>query len=140
MLKKETCFFSADAASYKNHSIIVDACKILKSKNISNYRIVLTIAGNETKLIKTLKKVVDYECLPIRFIGRISKTQVYEYYSKSILIFPSYIETFGLPLLEARIHQSPILASDCPFSREILHDYDKVSYFLTIYEYEGIIL
>ena len=45
------------------------------------------------------------------------------------MIFPSYIETFGLPLLEAKKCDTIILASDCPFSHEILDDYDKVYYF-----------
>lgn len=55
--------------------------------------------------------------------------EVMKEYTRSVLLFPSYIETFGLPLLEARMSGSPILASDCPFSHEILDDYDGVSYF-----------
>ena len=48
---------------------------------------------------------------------------------KSVLLFPSYIETFGLPLLEAKTIGSPIIASDTPFSKEITSNYNNVNYF-----------
>jgi glycosyltransferase involved in cell wall biosynthesis len=72
---------------------------------------------------------VQEKNLPIAFIGKITLDEVYDYYSKSILIFPSYIETFGLPMLEAKMHGSPILASDCAFSHEILDGYDRAKFF-----------
>jgi len=122
-------FYPASGLSYKNHTIIVEAVKKIKEQDISNYRIVFTLDGNENKNIKKLYKMaVEYD-LHIDFVGHISLEEVYEYYSKSILIFPSYIETFGLPMLEAKMHNSPILASDCAFSHEILDDYDKVRFF-----------
>lgn len=54
---------------------------------------------------------------------------VFEMYSKSVLVFPSFVESFGMPLLEARMSNSVILASDQNFSREILKDYNN-AYFL----------
>jgi glycosyltransferase involved in cell wall biosynthesis len=45
------------------------------------------------------------------------------------LIFPSYLETFGLPLLEARFFNAPIAASDRPFAREILEGYSNADFF-----------
>ena len=89
----------------------------------------LTLKGDENKHIRMLKRIVVDERLPIDFIGSIDIEAVYDYYSKSILIFPSYIETFGLPLLEARKHESPILASNCAFSHEVLEGYDRVKFF-----------
>lgn len=90
---------------------------------------VFTLKGNENSNVKKLYDEVQEKNLPIEFIGKISIDEVYEYYSKSILIFPSYIETFGLPLLEAKMHGSPILASDCAFSHEILDGHNKVKFF-----------
>lgn len=122
-------FYPASGLIYKNHEVIVNACKLLKDKGISNYKVVFTLKGDENKHIKRLKQIILDENLPIEFIGSVGIETVYEYYSKSILIFPSYIETFGLPMLEAKIHESPILASDCAFSREILDGYEKVQFF-----------
>lgn len=122
-------FYPASGHIYKNHEVIVNASKLLKDKGVSNYKVVFTLKGDENKHIRMLKQIAIDEELPIEFIGSIDIETVYEYYSKSILIFPSYIETFGLPLLEAKIHQTPIIASNCGFAHEILESYDKVIYF-----------
>lgn len=122
-------FYPSSALMYKNHQIIVEAVKKLKEENITNYRVLFTLKGNENDNVMKLYKVVKEYNLPIDFIGQINLEDVYCYYSKSILIFPSYIETFGLPMLEARMHGSPIIASDCAFSHEILDGYDKVCFF-----------
>lgn len=122
-------FYPASGLSYKNHEVIVNACKLLKSKGINNYEVIFTLNGDENKEVGKLHELVESENLPVSFIGLLSINDVYEYYSKSILIFPSYIETVGLPMLEAKIHKTPIIASDCAFSHEILDDYDRVDFF-----------
>ncbi len=55
--------------------------------------------------------------------------QVEALYLDSALIFPSYIETVGLPMLEARRHGRRIMASDRPFSREVLAGYPNAQFF-----------
>lgn len=122
-------FFPASGLVYKNHEVIINACRLLKDKGISNYKVVFTLKGDENKHIWKLREIVLGENLPIEFLGSMSINNVYEYYSKAVLIFPSYIETFGLPMLEAKMHRSPVLASDCAFSHEILDGYDKVHFF-----------
>lgn len=125
---KKKFFYPASGLEYKNHKVIVEAVSRFKKEAV-NFEVVFTLTGNENKVIMDLYETVQKENLPIKFVGKIDTDKVYEYYSKSILIFPSYIETFGLPMLEARIHNSPILASDCAFSHEILDDYDRVEFF-----------
>ena len=122
-------FYPAGASPYKNHEIIVETCRLLKKEDIVSYKIIFTLRGNENKHIIELFKIIKEEKLPIFFVGNLSLDEVYVYYSKSILLFPSYIETFGLPLLEAREHGCPIIASDCAFSREILEKYPRAVFF-----------
>ncbi len=62
-------------------------------------------------------------------MGSVPREQVFEFYQNSILIFPSYLETFGLPLLEARLFNGPIIASDRPYAREILEGYSNADFF-----------
>lgn len=127
---KTLFFYPASGLIYKNHKVVIDAAKLLKKRGIlQQYSIIFTLCENENKYIKKLYRDVKEADLPISFIGCISIEEVYDYYSRSILIFPSYIETFGLPLLEAKMHNSPVIASDCAFSHEILDDYDKKFYF-----------
>lgn len=127
--KKFIFFYPANGAVYKNHKIIVDAISALSLSNREKIQVIFTLNINENNLISKLYRRVKEESLPIEFIGHISKTEVYEYYSKSILLFASSLESFGLPLLEARKHKCPIIASNCSFSKEILQGYSKYSLF-----------
>lgn len=129
LINENLFFYPASSAEYKNHSIIIEASRILKKDKIKNYKVILTLNGSENNNIKKLYKIILKEDLPIDLIGSIDLETVYDYYSRSTLIFPSFIETLGLPLLEAKIHYSPILASDCAFSHEILDGYEKVQFF-----------
>jgi len=124
-----TFFYPASPNAYKNHKIILEACKKLKELGIDDYRVVLTLNGHENKYALELYEAARQNGLPIEFIGSLKREEVYEWYSKSVLIFPSYIETFGLPLLEAKLHKAPIIASNTAFSREILGDYENVWFF-----------
>lgn len=122
-------FYPANAAMYKNHTVVVDAAFKLKQKGIENFKVVFTLKGDENKGINELVGKAKVNDLYIDFVGPLTLERVYEYYSKSVLVFPSYIETFGLPMLEAKIHGCPIIASDCLFSHEILDEYDKTCFF-----------
>jgi glycosyltransferase involved in cell wall biosynthesis len=124
-----TFFYPASGVEFKNHSVIVEACTKLRKEGINNYRIIFTLYGNENNVISELHKKVKEQELPIDFIGSISREKVFEYYSNSVLIFPSYIESSPLPLSEAKMHGTPVLASNCAFSHEILDNYDKVEFF-----------
>jgi glycosyltransferase involved in cell wall biosynthesis len=45
------------------------------------------------------------------------------------LLFPSKLETWGLPLSEAKAFGKPILAANLPYAKETIGDYEKVSFF-----------
>lgn len=124
-----TFFYPASGLSYKNHNIVLEACKKLKEKGIKEFKVIFTLKGNENNYIKNLYKEVKAQKLPIEFVGSLTREQVFDLYTRSVLIFPSYIETFGLPLLEAKLHNGIIFASDCPFSHEILDGYENVYFF-----------
>lgn len=125
---KKKLFYPATAYGYKNHIRLLEAIQITYQKR-KDFEVNFTLSGNENKLSRSLYQYVKENELPVNFLGYISREQVMEYYSTHTLIFPSYIETFGLPLLEARLSNTIILASDCAFSNEILKNYDAVTYF-----------
>ena len=124
-----TFFYPASAVTYKNHSLVVDAATLLEERGINDYEVIFTLKGDENRHMRSLSQKINRLGLRIKFVGGLARDQVFDYYSRSVLVFPSHIETFGLPLLEAKLHGTPILASDCPFSHEILDRYDKVSFF-----------
>lgn len=125
-----TFFYPASGVVFKNHKIIVEACLKLKENGINGYKVIFTINGNENEHVANLYSIVEKNKLPIKFIGYITKEKVFEYYSKSILLFPSYIETVGLPLLEAKLHSTPIICAGEEYAKSILEGYRDVEYFI----------
>ncbi|MDE6297657.1 MAG: glycosyltransferase, partial [Muribaculaceae bacterium] len=100
---------------YKNHRVIEDALK-------------LTDADVEVTF------TLDQQSHPvsdkrIRMIGLQPYDYICELYrSCDALLFPSYIETFGLPLLEAAMTGMPIIAADLPYAREVLAGYEGATF------------
>ena len=113
---KNSFFYPAADYIYKNHKIIYDAVKILNSNGIDGFDIELTLERESSQK-------------NISFIGEIPFERVLEKYNRSTLIFPSYIETIGMPLLEAKQVGSIILVADCSYSREVLKDYNNAYFF-----------
>lgn len=124
-----TFIYPATPLPYKNHKVIVEACKILKRQGEEGYRILFTFKGDENKLAQELKNETQKYNLPIEFIGVIKREKLFDLYSQSILLFPSYIETVGIPMLEARMHGAPIISANTPFAKEILDGYEKAEFF-----------
>lgn len=126
--QKTIFFYPATPIKFKNHKVIIDACKILQKRK-SNYEIVFTLDPNKKGLSKKYAKQAKKFNLPIRFVGFLDTKQMVEYYRKSVLLFPSYIETVGLPLLEAKEYGANIIVADCKYSRNNLEGYKNVNYF-----------
>ena len=126
---KNVLFYPASEAYFKNHRVIVEACRLLKSNDVTDYRVVFTLRGDEDKHISELCQIARRESLPIEFVGMLDKGAMGENYRRSILLFPSYIETIGLPLLEAKQFNCGILCADCEYARAALQGYDSVEFF-----------
>jgi glycosyltransferase involved in cell wall biosynthesis len=114
--KKNSFFYPAANSIYKNHKCIYNACDLLRLRGIIDYDISLTIEGENNNE-------------NISYLGNIPFEKVMEKYNSSTLIFPSYIETVGLPLIEARQMGTIILAADSAFSREALDGYENAYFF-----------
>ena len=60
----------------------------------------------------------------------LSFQDVNEMYKKAdVLLFPSTLETWGLPITEFKAHNKPIILSKLPFAYETLGVYDKGCFF-----------
>ena len=89
----------------------------------------LTISGLENKYAAQLRKNIENSNVNIELIGFITREEVLKLYSETILLFPSYVESHPMPLKEAQVSGSIILASNCSFSTEILGDYPNSVFF-----------
>ena len=121
-------FYPASEHVYKNHKTIIEACKVLKRAGIYDYHIEFTLDPSESAVVKKLYDEVQREQLPISFIGYQDRAAMRKKYMKCTLLFPSYIETFGLPLLEAQTLDAYIIASDCEYAHDVLGDYQSCRY------------
>lgn len=105
-------FYPASDFPYKNHQILYNALQNIKKK---------------VHLYLTIKKV--YESEDITCLGSVNFDVVNSCYNScDAVVFPSYIETFGLPLLEAAMKGIPIIAADLPYAREVLDGYEGVKF------------
>lgn len=122
-------FYPASLSFYKNHEVIVEASRILKGKTNLNFEILFTLDEKEFQLKKHLYETYKNYNLPIVFLGTLPHLEILKMYSRTILIFPSFIETFGLPLQEAKDSGTIVLAADEPYAKEILKEYSNAYFF-----------
>lgn len=114
-LQTNAFFYPTGGALYKNNALVFDACHILNQKGLA-YEATITTTSNRV-------------CDNLHCVGRIPYEEVVERYQTNVVLFPSYIETFGYPLAEARQAGTIVLASDTAFSREVLAGYENAYFF-----------
>lgn len=111
---KINLFYPATAHFYKNHAVLADALKRIKK---GAFRLYLTCSETEV--------TIDAGGEEIIYTGVLSREQMVAMYrAADALLFPSYIETYGLPLIEAASAGLPVLAADLPYAREVLKGYE----------------
>lgn len=108
-------FYPAMGHFYKNHKVIVKALRYIDR----DIEVSFTTAAPENQ----------QHDKRINYLGELPFEKVCEMYSTSdALLFPSCIETFGLPLIEAAMTGIPIIAADLPFAREVLKNYEGATF------------
>jgi len=128
--REETIFFFPSFPRvYKNFEVIIEATKILLNENISKFKVVFTINGKETIYSRWLSNLARSNA-KIDFIGIQSREKVFDLMANSdCLIFPSRVETWGMPISEFKEFQKPLLVAKTEYSRETVGTYDKVRFF-----------
>lgn len=127
-------FYPSFPRIFKNFEIIGEAVKILKKRNnISKFKVILTISGTENIYSKWIKW--KYKNDEIDFAGQLHFSEVQKIYNNAdALIFPSKLETWGLPITEFKLTGKPILGIDLPYFFETIGEYEKVITFKTAEE------
>ena len=123
-------FFPSFPRTFKNFELLFEAIELLDAsiKNKIKFHFT-TIKDNPHKFAKYLYK--KYGSMPqVDFKGWISREELLKLYNAvDCIIFPSKLETWGLPLTEAKAFNKPILAANLPYAKETVGDYEKVSFF-----------
>jgi glycosyltransferase involved in cell wall biosynthesis len=124
-----TFVYPATPYVYKNHELILKACEILNNSGYHDYQVIFTFTGDENENAAKLFSFAQRKKLNVKFAGTLPRSSVLGFYSKFVLVFPSYIESCPMPLLEAKAAGTIILASDTPFARELLYGDDNAHFY-----------
>ncbi len=129
--KKNQFFYNAFPREFKNFEVICEATNILSSEYFekSDFDVFLTIDGSENNYSKNI--VEKYKANShLHFIGLISREQCEEYYRNSeTLIFPSLLETWGLPISEFKLYKKKMIMADLPYAHEAANGAEKGCFF-----------
>lgn len=117
---QEFCFFYPSSPNlHKNFETLCKAAALLeKEVGVGKFKVVLTIKGDENKYAAWLKKNWG-NVHSIEFAGFMSKECLYGHYQMAdCLVFPSKVETWGLPISEYMETGKPMLLADLPYAHE----------------------
>jgi glycosyltransferase involved in cell wall biosynthesis len=94
---------------------------------LNDIEVIFTIDSLPDTLEKEVFKENIKDC--IQCVGVKPYSELFSYYkSATALLFPSVIESFGMPLVEAASFGLPIIAADLAYAHEVLEGYDNVSF------------
>lgn len=104
----------------KNHAYLLDAFELLWAQG-SNARLCIIgkIGWKCEALVERIKRHPEWDKRLFMFNRINDKSLEFAYANARALVFPSYVEGFGLPLVEAMQRGLPAMASDIPVFREI---------------------
>jgi len=121
-------FFPALPRAFKNFEVLIDAAEKLHERN-KHFEVLFTFSGNENSY--AAKLVNEYHNRPyLKFIGIQSRDKIWSLYqTSSCLVFPSLMETWGLPISEAKLFNKPILVADLQYAHETVGEYGKACFF-----------
>jgi len=125
----KTLIYPSFPRSFKNFEIICKAYELLPETKKKKLKIYITIDENLNSYSKSIvKKYKKNEGL--RFIGLLDRDEVFKYYKQvDGLIFPSRLETWGMPITEFKQYNKPILLSNLDYAHETIGDYNKAVFF-----------
>lgn len=121
-----TVFYPAYPRYFKNQKVIIEAARLLEKENIE---FLLTIDGTENryakKIVESAKNLTN-----VKFLGLLTKKEVDNYYRETdALVFPSLLETWGLPITEFAIYNKPIILANLDYAKETSAGLGKLFFF-----------
>ena len=124
-------FYAAAADSHKNFECICRAARILeKTIGKGKFEVCLTLKGHENVYARWLYLLWGRKVSSLRWVGYLDKESLYNRYAEcDCLIFPSKVETWGLPITEFAAFNKPMLLADLPYAHETAAGCEKVHFF-----------
>lgn len=104
----------------KNHAYLLDAFDLLWARGCDVSLIIVgRIGWKVNALIERITTHAQFGKRLFLMADLTDQELVYCYRHAKMLLFPSFVEGFGLPIVESLGHHLPVLASDTPVHREV---------------------
>ena len=124
-----TFLYPALPRAFKNCELLCRAAQHLEKDASWESSLILTIDGTENRYGGWLKRRFG-SLATVRFAGRQTREQMQQRYQEAdCLLFPSRLETWGLPISEAKQYGLPMLVADLPYAKESVGNYPRAEFF-----------
>jgi glycosyltransferase involved in cell wall biosynthesis len=111
---------------HKNYETLIRAfSQVVRLPQLSAYHLMIAGGIGVSSTYKMLLALIDELDLKdkVHFLGHVAHEDLVSYYRAArVFVFPSRLETFGHPLVEAMATGIPVISSDLPVCREICQD------------------
>lgn len=122
-------FYPAYPRYFKNFEVLLKACEVLEAEGMDWFRVWITIRGNENPYAVHLRKTYG-SLRTVKWLGIQPRETVFQLYDQvDCLIFPSLMETWGLPISEFAQTGKAMILADLPYAHETAGDYEKCIFF-----------
>jgi glycosyltransferase involved in cell wall biosynthesis len=122
-------FYPAYPRTFKNIEQILNAARILESRGFNQFEVWLTLDGTETRYAANILREFS-DLTTVKWLGLLPRSEVMRLYAKTdCLIFPSKLETWGMPITEFKTTGKPILIADLPYAYETIGEYEQGAFF-----------
>ncbi len=125
-------FYPAMPFINKNHAEIVAAIHQLANVNrtLSPGQLQVFFTCEADEKLSFVRRIREYGLEKyFTFTGKLKQEEVLTYYRNAdLLVFPSVLETYGLPLMEGASFGLKVLAADLEYAREVLEGYNGAEF------------
>lgn len=126
-----TFLYASTPDCHKNFETLCEAARLLEEEmGPDRFRVVITVKGDENKYATWLK--TNWGAVKsIDFHGLMKKPELFGWYkAATALVFPSRVETWGLPISEfMAVGNGRMLLADLPYAHETSKGAKDVTYF-----------
>ena len=113
--------YVASGETHKNHRRLLEAWRLLAEGGLKPSLALTVHTQQYPGLAHSIQTYVAQYGLRISNLGDLKATEMPLLYAKSrAMVYPSLIESFGLPLIEASQHGLPIIAGELDFVRDVV--------------------
>lgn len=113
--------YVASGDPHKNHQRLVDAWRLLGESGLRPPLWLTIDPARYPRLVERIEHVAAVHGLQITNFGNLSRADLHGLYANAAaLVYPSLVESYGLPLLEARAAGLPIITGELDYVRDIV--------------------